>query len=291
MVESIPDDTVRLSAIHFIKKVAIFGSLRNMFFRMIDTNMLEVVITSVDYGDFLNQTLPFTIGQVDRVVVVTSFEDELTKQVCRKWSVECIATDIFTEDGESFNKGQGINMGMQMLRNKGWVIAMDSDIVLPITFRHMLQKTHLHPDHIYGCNRVNVVGWDAWQDLKKNWHETPQFGYHCLLTSHEDYPLGATLVHNQFGYVPIGFFQMWNSSWVKKHNLRYPDVAGSAERDDVQWGLRWPRKNRTLLPTVRVFHLESEKSEMGKNWNGRKTKPFTADGNPLVIDIPPDCYQ
>ena len=77
--------------------------------------------------------------------------------------------------------------------------------------------------------------------------------------------------------MPIGYFQMWHSSYMNKYHLRYPDVKGSAEKDDVQWALRWPRKHRVLLPTVRVFHLESERAGMGANWRGRTTKEFNAD--------------
>ena len=94
---------------------------------------LEVVITCVDYSDFLEQTLPFTLPHADRVVVVTSFNDEATRALCEKWSVECVPTDAFTEKGDAFNKGNAINVGLAMLRNNGFVLHMDSDIVLPLT--------------------------------------------------------------------------------------------------------------------------------------------------------------
>jgi hypothetical protein len=240
---------------------------------------VEVIITSVDYGDFLDQTLPFTLPHADRVVVVTSFDDSTTQEVCRKWSVECIPTDTFNEKGEVFNKGNGINIGLSMLRQNGWILSMDADIVLPLTFRNMLAKSGLDTNSIYGCNRLNVVGWDAWKKLKSDWHDNPQFAYSCLINTPSEFALGATLVHKQYGYTPIGFFQLWHSSYMNRYQLRYPNVQGSAEKDDVQWALRWPRKQRCLLPTVRVFHLESEKSEMGANWNGRTTKTFMPYSN------------
>jgi len=235
---------------------------------------LEVVLTCVDYGDFLNQTLPFILPHADRIVVVTSFTDKLTREVCRKWSVECVPTDVFTEKNESFNKGSAINVGLAMLRQNGWILHMDSDIVVPLTFRNMLAKSALDPDCLYGCNRLDVIGWEAWQKLKKSWLDSPQFSYSCLVNSSSEFPLGATLVHKQYGYMPIGFFQLWHSSYMNKYGLRYPDIRGSAEHADVQWAMRWPRKQRILLPTVRVFHLESERIKMGINWSGRKTKIF-----------------
>jgi len=258
-----------------------------------NTSTIEAVITCVNYGDFLNQTLPFTLNQVDRLVVVTSFDDKVTEQVCRKWSVEYIKTDAYYEKGDAFCKGQGINMGLQLLRQNGWIISMDADIVLPNSARNMLAKSNLHEDYIYGCQRHNVIGWDAWAKLKSTWHDTPQFGYNYLVSTSNEHPCGATLVHKQFGYVPIGYFQLWHSSYMQKHQLRYPDINGSAEQDDVQWGLRWPRQQRILLPTLRVYHLESENSKMGVNWNGRTTKPFTIDSQPfpLIDDTTSYGYQ
>jgi hypothetical protein len=248
---------------------------------------IEAVITCVNYGDFLTQTLPFTINQVDRLVVVTSFDDALTQQVCRKWSVEYVMTEVFFEKGEKFNKGQGINMGLQMLRQTGWVISMDADIVLPLTARNMLAKSNLHENNIYGCQRHNVIGWDAWKKLKSSWHDNPQFEYNYMVSTSNEYPAGSTLIHKQFGYAPIGYFQLWHSNWTRKYQLRYPDAQGNAENTDVQWALRWPRQNRILLPTIRVYHLESESVVMGTNWNGRMTKPFTADGTLPKIEVVP----
>ena len=244
---------------------------------------IEAVITCVDYPDFLEQTLPFNLPHLDRVVVVTSFDDDNTRAICAKWSVECISTDAFFEKGESFNKGHGINMGLQFMRQNGWMLHLDADVVLPLSFRNMLGKSALQRDSLYGAARANVRGWKAWEKIKSKWFTNPQFGHNCLVDTPAENPMGATLVHKQYGYCPIGYFQLWHSSYMKRFNIRYPDIQGTAEHDDVQFALRWSRKNRIQLPTVRVFHLESDDAKMGSNWNGRKTKPFTPDGKPLVV--------
>ena len=85
-------------------------------------NRLEVVTTCLNYGDFLDQTLPFNLPHIDRMVVVTGHNDLVTREVCRKWSVECVVTDCFTERGEQFNKGAAINVGLGALRQLGWVL-------------------------------------------------------------------------------------------------------------------------------------------------------------------------
>jgi hypothetical protein len=81
------------------------------------------------------------------------------------------------------------------------------------------------------------------------------------------------------GYEPIGFFQLWhpNTSGIKLS----PDEHGAADRTDVQFAKKWPRVNRVLIPELIGIHLDSENSavdEMGKNWNGRKSKLFGSNG-------------
>lgn len=247
---------------------------------------LEAVITCLNYGDFLAETLPLNQSHLDRIVVVTGFNDELTKAVCEKHSVECVTTDMFTEGGRSFGKGPAINIGLQHLRQTGWVLQLDADIVLPNNCRNMLDKSALQRDCIYGAERVNVRSFERWAGLKAKFHADPQFAYRYLVTTPDDLPVGANLVHRQYGYCPIGFFQLWHASYAHQHRLRYPETHGSAENEDVTWATRWPRAKRLLLPTVRVFHLESEQAKLGANWNGRKTKPFTPNGD---APTPPPC--
>jgi glycosyltransferase involved in cell wall biosynthesis len=237
-------------------------------------NRIEVIVVCLNYSDFLAETLPFNLPHVDRLVVVTSHSDDKTRAVCQKWSVECVVTDAFHEKGEDFNKGAAINIGIQSLRQQGWILHLDADVVLPLQFRNMLDKSALQRDTIYGAERANVPNYRRWQHLKSNYHICPQFSYRYMVATDPDLPIGANLVHKQYGYCPIGYFQLWHSAYMHQHDLRYPDTEGSAENMDVQWSLRWPRRNRLLLPTVRVYHLESEQVGMGANWNGRRTKPF-----------------
>ena len=159
---------------------------------------LEAVITCLNYGDFLAETLPLNQSHLDRIVVVTGFKDEMTKAVCEKHSVECVTTDMFTEGGRSFGKGPAINIGLQHLRQTGWVLQLDADIALPNNFRNMLDKSALQRDCIYGAERVNVRSFERWAELKARFHADPQFAYRYLVTTPEDLPVGANLVHRQY---------------------------------------------------------------------------------------------
>ena len=234
---------------------------------------IEGVTVCVDYADFLDESLTENLTHFDEFVVVTSYSDKWTQAVCEKHSVQCVQTDVFNErENDVFNKGAALNLGMSYLRHLDWILCMDADIVLPDRFRSLLNKVTLDTNCIYGADRLNVVGYEQWQDVKNNFNYKRQFQYKYLIQN-TALPLGARLVHNELGYCPIGYFQLWHSSMHRK----YPLNAGSAENDDVLFASQWTRIKRILLPTVLVHHLESEKNAMGVNWNGRKTKPFQKD--------------
>lgn len=227
---------------------------------------IEAVVVCKDYSDFLAETLPANLSQLDRVVVVTHPDDWGTRNLCNRYGVDCVDTTVMHEDGDAFNKGRAINLGLSHLRHDGWLLHMDADIALPPRFKDVLARAKLDEKHLYGADRVNVVGFDAWQKLKAEPH---QFQWRYLVTPPG--PVGSRLLHMEYGYCPIGYFQLWWSGAKRQ----YPIVAGSAEHGDVLFAVQWPRDRRILLPELFVYHLESEVAAMGTNWKGRKTKPFT----------------
>jgi hypothetical protein len=230
---------------------------------------IEAVIVCKDYSDFLAHTLPENLQHLDRVVVVTHPDDKKTRSLCNKFGVDCLDTTIFHEDGDKFNKGRAINLGLSHLRHEDWLLHIDADILLPHRFRSMLKKAKLNPLELYGADRLNCKNYDHWSDHK---HKTvPQFQWRCLVIPQREFELGSRLIHNEYGYCPIGYFQLWHSSL----NRKYPIINGSAEHGDVLFAVQWERRLRVLLPEFFVYHLESEsEAPMGVNWNGRKTKPF-----------------
>jgi hypothetical protein len=229
---------------------------------------LEAVITCVNYADFLEYTLPVNLPHFERVVVVTSKADKSTQSVCNRMSVDVVATDMFFDEGDSFNKGHAINLGLAHLRHEGWLVHLDADVVLPHRFRTMLRKAKLEKSKIYGADRLNVKSYDDW--VKFGSETVPQFQYKCLVQPNKNFRIGSRLVHNEYGYCPIGYFQLWHASTQR----RYPVHQGSAEHTDVLFSVQWERPDRQLLPEFFVYHLESEESKMGANWKGRTTKKF-----------------
>lgn len=228
---------------------------------------IEAVIICRNYGDFLRETLARNVGVLDHIVVVTRYDDHETKAVCSHFSVECVEAHGWDEDGP-FSKGRMINIGLSHLRNPDWILHIDADVVLPSQFRQMLARAQLNPDNLYGCDRVNVFGWEAWQAIKAE-------GRHCYRDRYfVEMPSAPTarLIHSDYGYCPIGFFQLWHKSVGNK----YPLGQGTAEHTDLLFAIKWHRAQRVLLPEIWVYHLDSlpGPAPMGANWNGRKTPVF-----------------
>ena len=236
---------------------------------------IEAVVVCYNYSDFLEATLPYNISLVDRLVVVTHPSDKHTARLCDKYSVDCIKTEVFHDDNDRFNKGRAINLGLQNLRHDGWLMHLDADVVLPHRFHHALKMAKLDKKKLYGCDRMNTKTWENWEKHKKK--TIPQHSWRFMVNPQEEFPVGSRLLHLEYGYCPIGYFQLWHSSLRRQ----YPIVCGSAEHSDVLFAVQWPREDRVLLPEFFVYHLESEEVKMGANWGGRKTKAFGPPGTPI----------
>lgn len=248
--------------------------------------ILEAIIVCVDYSDFLAHTLPANKHNFDKLVVVTSPADIKTQKLCEYHHVMCVTTDVFYEDGASFNKAKGINFGMKSLDKTGWVLHIDSDIVLPPLFRLTLDPIDLDPTFVYGVDRLMCTSYKDWTDQQIEPHLTQESHIYIHPTS-KTMKVGTRIAKyaTSEGYIPIGFFQMWNPLHSGVDN--YPDEHGDAGRSDMLFSMQWKRNKRGFIPEIIAIHLESEVlSTMGKNWKGRKTVAF-GPGDKLV-DITTD---
>lgn len=235
---------------------------------------LEAVLTSVGFDDILDVTLGFNMAHVDTMIVVTSHEDRKTAQVANKHGAMLVQTDLFRKNGRTFNKGAAINAGFNYFQYNGWRLHLDSDIVLPCSFRRMLfNHTHLEHHCLYGADRFDVVGQKNIRTLRELWHECPQHRQRFLIDpTHDRHPaigaFGGRLAGNLEGYTPLGFFQLWHC----RQQRQYPYSKGSAAHDDTMFSRLWPEAHRRLLPTVCVYHLCPEPPQWGQNWEGRRQK-------------------
>lgn len=233
---------------------------------------LEGVIVCDKYADFLRHSLPSTKHIFDRVVVVTSFEDKETQRVCEYNHVECIKSDVMESRRGHFRKGMGINVGLNALSKEDWVVHLDADIVLPPQTRILLERAHLHKKDLYGIDRFIVKGIRAWQQFNEELPLQHECDAYTHLTA---FPVGTRVMSGAGGgYIPIGFFQMWNPK--VSGIFTYPEGHTDAGREDMLFAKKWPRSERHLIPEIVGYHLESDDAAMSSNWKGRTTAPFTA---------------
>ncbi len=237
---------------------------------------IEAITVCVGYGDFLAVTLPENQHLVDDLVVITSPDDDETREVCRKYSVHHVLSEDHRRGGP-FNKARLVNRALDQINAREWVLHIDADIVLPRQFAMLLDVAHIDEKCIYGADRCSLTGYDQWVKFKREKGGWDNHRYDNYLTFPPDSAPGARWVSKLHGYVPIGAFQLFHGDAAIDrgiHQKRYPHHHGDAARADVQFALQWDRRYRRLLPEVAVLHLESQKAKLGANWCGRTTTRF-----------------
>ena len=244
--------------------------------------LIEGICVSSHYEDYLVWCLSSCKHIFDRLVVVTSDQeyDNKTETICKHFHTTCIRTNVLNE---KFNKGMAINIGLNQLSGKGWIVHFDSDIIFPPRTREMLGYTGLKSENVYGAIRLNCVGYDNWIKYFTN----PEPIYQDEIFIHlNKFPAG-TLVSKTYtcardgdldferGWIPVGYFQMWNqSNGIKRV---YPVSHTNAGRSDCEFIVKnWPkRENRVLIPELVLIHLCTEDgTAQGVNWSGRASKRF-----------------
>ncbi len=241
--------------------------LPNQGLQITDSLRLEAVTTCVGFDDFLDVTLALNHPHFDTIIVVTSHDDKRTQAVARKHGAVCVQTDLFKKNGRNFNKGAAINAGFNRFQYHGWRMHLDSDIAVPDNFRRMLfNHSHLDKSCVYGADRVDVVGRDVLESIRMG---APQHRERSFLIPAQGCPLSPRYVDPLHGYVPIGYFQLWNAAAQKP----YPWSLGTAAHDDVAFAAQWSAEHRRCLPTVICHHLCARPPQCGENWDGKRSQP------------------
>jgi len=200
---------------------------------------MKGIVVSVEYGDLLAETLPHV--PFEKVLVVTSHEDEETVKVAKRNGAEVFQTNAFYRDGAMFNKGLALEEGFDVLGRDGWIVVFDADIIMP----EKMDLTGIKPSCLYSPRRRtchNVSDWKRQED----WSQFP-------------------LVRDQ---EHAGYFQLFNASdpalmakpW---YGVEWRHAGGC----DSEFNQKWPIQHKHWLP-FEVLHLGPD----GQNWCGRATK-------------------
>jgi len=207
---------------------------------------IDVIITSVDYNDFLILSLENNTKYFDNITVVTSNDDITCQDICKSYGVKCITTDAFYEDGFKFNKGKAINVGIESLTNPEFILILDADIIVT----NKIELTNLESDTLYTSDRwicYNHFQYEKWKKGETSVNNLPKY-------------------ERDNGY---GFFQLFNfnnSLDVKW----YPSDVENSSHPDLKFSSYFPKK-QTI--DVDIIHL----GDVKKNWNGRKSEKFITD--------------
>jgi hypothetical protein len=238
---------------------------------------IEAVTVCVDYADFLEVTLPTIVAAVDSLVVVTAPADRRTIELCRREHLMWTESSAMYDNGGKFSLGAALNAGLKALQLDGWVLVVDADIYLPPHFHRTLDRLSLDSSKLYGIDRVHCRGHNAAVEFMSAERRLRS----CEVPFLREFPIGPRIVLPEFGYVPCGYFQLWNAAATGYRD--YPiHPAGTSEGSDMMHATRFPRSYRELIPELVAIELGTDEPNgpVGVNWSGRTTPEFSREGGP-----------
>jgi len=212
----------------------------------IDKKKIDVIITSVNYNDFLILSLENNTKYFENITVVTSNDDIICQNICKSYGVKCITTDVFYEDGFKFNKGKAINIGIESLTNPEFILILDADIIVT----NKIELTNLESDTLYTSDRwicYNHFQYEKWKKGETPVNNLPKY-------------------ERDNGY---GFFQLFNFNNTMESKW-YPSELENSSHPDLKFSSYFPKK-QTI--SVDIIHL----GDVKKNWNGRTSENFITD--------------
>lgn len=212
--------------------------------------MINFICVCVNYSDYLRETLKYNSSIFNTIFIVTTQSDDKTKEICKQYAnVKCIETEIFYKDNCPFNKGAGLNLGLQNIEKKDWLLIGDADCIYPNNLSSL--TTNLDINCLYGMRREIVTTSEVLNDI--------------LTGKYKPKPRLEKAMH----YTP-GYFQLFNMSAEKFVNkpINYPEFP-TAQRVD-RWFAKYnfPYSERRIIDNEFVIHL----GPTIINWSGRKSE-------------------
>lgn len=197
---------------------------------MVRVTKPTAIIPCVEYHDRLAVTLPHNLKHFGRTLVVTDPCDVFTAEVCARYQVPILTTDVFFRNA-AFNRGAAINEAIRELRDAiGWLLVLDADILID----HPIEE-ELQPGFLYGARRRCVELNGLRQD---------------------SVPMADT--------VPYGYFQLFHATDPVPQAKGYPTNWSHAGGSDETFAGYWEPERRKFLGQV-VRHI----GRTGIDWAGR----------------------
>lgn len=207
---------------------------------------MKAILTCVDYGDILAQTLPYNRHHFDRVVIVTTPADEETQQVAKQCDCELHVTADFYKNSASFNKWIPLEQGLDLLGRDGLICIMDADIAWPKKIPQInYQRETLYSPRRYLFTPLHIPPESEWDKLPIHPVAHLYTGYTQIFHG-EDKALGAPPWH-MFHENAGGPDSLFQKKYTKKQRMPFKVLhLGPTE---TNWGGRiTPRADGTEVP-------------------------------------------
>lgn len=235
---------------------------------------IEAITYCYNYSDFLSETISDNKHHFDNYIIVTGEDDKKTIEICDLHNVACYTLNPANYKKEEF-RSHCLNLALDKLKYKEWIINLDADIWLPPRTRFLLESKDLNEKYIYGIDRLMCNSYKDWIKFKKR----PKIHEGWIYLHLNAFEMGVRNVAytSGEGYIPIGFFQLWNvkETGIREYPIQHQDKIDWQDRIDTIHAKKWEPKHRGFIPEIVAVHLESHEAEMGVNWdNGRKSPYF-----------------
>jgi hypothetical protein len=225
---------------------------------------LEAITISINYSDYLDVVLQSNKGMFDKWIIVTHSKDINTIDVCKKHSAEYIFCDeiLDSSDDKYFRKGLGYNKAIELLDKDGWIVHIDSDVVLPRNFNERLdvemKKFNYEKDAIYFMGRTyafDETGLEEYFDKSDNFSYFSHRGkFHCM-----------------------GYLNVFHNSFTPA--LTYPTKSNHAGRDDGRFNGMFEKKYGMKFTCCHLGFTANwhgrQHSSYGHTWNQPKKECVT----------------
>lgn len=232
------------------------GSRAAHGFKCLSPKYIEGIVVCVDLAHQLKHTLAHNAKEVDHLVVVTTSYDLETQKIARGVGADLVISDRCYENGDAFNKGKMLNVGLKCLKMTDWALFFDADVFLPEGFREKIGKMILNPGCLYYTRRIDLP-------------ECRNFPNHP-----EDY-LNWKDRDPSTNCAPWGYFQLVNFRAEALRGgkpFKFPECFCSAGTVDHWFSELWDRRKRILLPQdggkFAAYHLFH--GDLMTRWNGQR---------------------
>ena len=212
------------------------------------------ICISYNYFDTLKFMLPANYLHFDVLYIITQEDDTDTIELCKNYSNVVVLFYTFKHGNKIFDKYGALNYAQKIVYETHpdrWYLIIDSDILLPTNFIHVLRNEKLNPNCIYGATRNNI---STTKDLlNKNDIIRNHIHWRCnnilwkKIFQNKDTPPSI-----------LGCFQLY-----KKHCFHRDTFKDASEGDFVFCYDHF--KVFCNLTNVSYFHM----GEGAKNWKGK----------------------